>query len=153
MANTYHQIYIQAVFAVKYRDSLLLPTIENGVHKVLSALINETGCRSILVNGTSDHIHCFFGLKPTVSLSELMKTVKSKSSKYINDHQLTPYRFEWQGGYGAFSYNQAGIDGVYNYIKNQKQHHQTTLFTDEYISLLEVNKISFEEQYIFDELV
>lgn len=153
MANTYHQIYIQAVFAVKYRESLLLPNIESEVREVIGALINETGCKNILVNGTPDHIHCFLGLKPTVSISELMKTVKSKSSKHINDHHLTPHRFEWQCGYGVFSYNQAHIEEVYNYIKNQKQHHQCTSFADEYRAMLVDNKIPFKEQYLFDELV
>src|SRR6478609_2309207 len=100
MANTYHQIYIQAVFAVKYRDAVIDKEWKPTLLGVIGNLINEMGCKTIIVNGVEDHDHCFLGLKPIVSISELMKVVKAKSSKYINDHHLTKSRFEWQGGYG-----------------------------------------------------
>lgn len=96
-------------------------------------MINETNCKTIIVNGVEDHVHCFIGLKPVVSVSELMKTVKAKSSKYINDHKLTPERFEWQEGYGVFSYGQSQVDKVYKYIKNQETHHKKQTFRDEYL--------------------
>ena len=102
MANTYHQLYLQTVFAVKYRNAVLDKAWRNKLHGVIGNLINETGCKTIIVNGVEDHMHCFLGLKPVVSVSELMKTVKAKSSKYINDQRLTKERFEWQEGYGGF---------------------------------------------------
>jgi len=86
-------------------------------------LINETNCKTIIVNGVEDHVHCFVGLKPAVSASELMKIVKAKSSKYINDHSLTRERFEWQTGFGVFSYSQIDIERVFKYIQNQEEHH------------------------------
>lgn len=98
MANTYHQVYIQAVFAVKYRAAVLDKEWRASVFSVIGNLINETGCKTIIVNGVEDHVHCFFGLKPTVSISELMKIVKAKSSKYINDNRFLLNRFEWQEG-------------------------------------------------------
>ena len=110
MANTYHQIYLQAVFAVKYRAAVLGIAWRNKLQGVIGNLINETGCKTIIVNGMEDHMRCFLGLKPVVSVSELMKTVKAKSSKYINDHKLTKERFEWQEGYGIFSYRQRDVD-------------------------------------------
>ena len=85
-------------------------------------------------------------------MSELMKSVKSKSSKYINDHKLTQSRFEWQEGYGVFSYSQSQIDAVYQYIQNQEAHHRNQTFKDEYIEFLEKFKITYEPQYIFQEL-
>ena len=94
MANTYHQVYLQAVFAVKYRQAILDKIWRPKLLGVIGNLTNETGCKTIIVNGVEDHIHCFLGLKPVVSISELMKTVKAKSSKYINDHHLTKSRFE-----------------------------------------------------------
>ncbi len=96
MANTYHQIYLQTVFAVKYRNAVLHKSWRSQLFGVIGNLINETNCKTIIVNGVEDHVHCFFGLKPVVSVSELMKTVKAKSSKYINDQKLTSERFEWQ---------------------------------------------------------
>lgn len=99
MANTYHQIYLQTVFAVKYRNAVLDNSWRSQLFGVIGNLINEANCKSIIVNGVVDHVHCFLGLKPVVSVSELMKTVKAKSSKYINDHKLTPERFKWQEGH------------------------------------------------------
>ena len=113
MANTYHQIYLQTVFAVKYRMAVINKEWKNKLFGVIGNLINGTNCKTIIVNGVEDHVHCFLGLKPVVSVSELMKTVKAKSSKYINDHKLTPERFEWQEGYGVFSYSQSSVDSVY----------------------------------------
>ena len=102
MANTYHQIYLQTVFAVKYRNAVLDKSWRSQIFGVIGNLINETNCKTILVNGVEDHVHCFLGLRPVVSVSELMKTVKAKSSKYVNDNRLTLERFEWQEGYGYF---------------------------------------------------
>jgi REP element-mobilizing transposase RayT len=153
MANTYHQVYIQAVFAVKYRNAVIDKSWRPALLGVIGNLINETGCKTIIVNGVEDHIHCFVGLKPAVSISELMKTVKAKSSKYVNDNKLTKHRFEWQEGYGVFSYSQSHIDNVYQYIVNQEEHHKKQTFKVEYLDFLEKFKVAYDEQYIFEELV
>jgi len=151
MANTYHQIYLQTVFAVKYREAVINKTWKEKLFGVIGNLINETNCKTIIVNGVEDHVHCFIGLKPVVSVSELMKTVKAKSSKYINDHKLTPERFEWQEGYGVFSYGRSQIDRVYKYIQNQEGHHIKQTFRDEYLDFLKKFKVEYDEQYIFQE--
>ena len=153
MANTYHQIYLQAVFAVKYRAAVLDIAWRNKLQGVIGNLINETGCKTIIVNGMEDHMHCFLGLKPVVSVSELMKTVEAKSSKYINDHKLTKERFEWQEGYGIFSYRQRDVDQIYNYVKNQQEHHQKKSFREEYLDLLKEFELTYDEQYIFHEII
>ncbi len=153
MANTYHQIYLQTVFAVKYRKAVIDKKWSNNLYAVIGNLINETSCKTIIVNGVEDHVHCLLGLKPVVSVSELLKTVKAKSSKYINDHSLTKERFEWQEGYGVFSYSQSQIDSVYKYIKNQEAHHKKQTFRDEYLEFLNKFKIEYDEQYIFKELI
>jgi REP element-mobilizing transposase RayT len=153
MANTYHQIYLQTVFAVKYRKAMIDKTWKSKLLGVIGNLINETSCKTIIVNGTEDHIHCFLGLKPVVSVSELMKTVKAKSSKYINDHKLTNERFEWQTGYGVFSYSQSQVDRVYKYIMNQEAHHRKIKFKDEYQELLKKFRVEYDEQYIFEDLI
>lgn len=152
MANSYNQVYIQAVFAVKYRVAVLDKEWRGEVFAVIGNLINETGCKTIIVNGVEDHVHCFLSLKPTVSISELMKTVKAKSSKYINDKRFLLNRFEWQEGYGAFSYNHSQVDAVYKYIKNQEKHHAKTTFRTEFVSTLDKFNVPYEERYIFEEL-
>ncbi len=152
MANTYHQIYLQTVFAVKYRNAVIDKIWKNELLGVIGNLINESNCKTIIINGVEDHVHCFFGIKPLMSVSEVMKIVKAKSSKYINDHSLTPQRFEWQEGYGVFSYGQSQIDAVYKYIQNQEEHHKKQTFRDEYIEFLQKFNVPFDEQYIFNEL-
>jgi putative transposase len=153
MANTYHQIYLQAIFATKYRNAVIDKEWKSTLYGVIGNLINETNCKTIIVNGVEDHVHCFLGLKPVISISELMKTVKAKSSKYINDHKLTSERFEWQEGYGVFSYSQSSVDKVYKYIQNQEAHHKKQTFRDEYLTFLKKFKIAYDEQYIFQELI
>jgi len=152
MANTYHQVYLQTVFAVKYRHAVINPVWKPKLLGVLGNLINETGCKTIIVNGVEDHVHCFLGLRPAVSISELMKVIKSKSSKYINENELTPNRFEWQEGYGVFSYSQKHVDRVFKYIQNQEEHHRKQLFRNEYLELLQEFKVAYDEQYVFQEL-
>lgn len=153
MANTYHQIYLQAVFAVKYRKAVIEKDWKNELFSVIGNLINESNCKNIIINGVEDHVHCFVGLKPAVSVSDLMKTVKAKSSKYINDHSLTSRRFEWQEGYGVFSYSQSQIYNVYRYIQNQEDHHKKQTFREEYLNFLKKFKVEYDEQYIFHDLL
>jgi len=153
MANTYHQIYLQTVFAVKYRNSVIDKSWRGQLCGVIGNLINEAKCKTIIVNGVEDHIHCFLGLRPVVSVSELMKTVKAKSSKYINDHSLTTDRFEWQEGYGVFSYSQKDINAVYKYIQHQEEHHKVQTFREEYLGLLKEFKVENDEKYIFQDMI
>lgn len=153
MANTYHQIYLQTVFAVKYREAMILKEWKATLFAVIGNLINEANCKTIIVNGVEDHVHCFIGLKPVVSVSELMKTVKAKSSKYINDHSLTPGRFEWQEGYGVFLYGQSQVEKVYKYIHNQEAHHKKQTFRNEYLDFLKRFKVEYDERYIFQDMI
>ena len=149
MGHTYHKVYLQFVFAVKYRNAVLDKRWRDELFAVIGNLINETNCTTIIIGGVEDHVHCFLSLKPVVSISELMKTVKAKSSKYINDNKLTEDRFEWQTGYGVFSYSQSHIDNVYRYIQNQEKHHQSKSFKEEYVELLEAFQIDYDQQYVF----
>lgn len=152
MANTYHQVYIQVVFAVKYRKAVIQKSWKTDLFSVMGQLINETGCKTIIVNGVEDHVHCFIGLKPSISISELMKVVKGRSSKYINDHQLTNRRFEWQEGYGVFSYSKSHVKNVYRYIENQEKHHEKRSFNEEYLKFLEKFQVPYDERHLFTTL-
>ena len=153
MANTYSQMYIQAVFAVKFRRAVIRKEWRSELMTVVGNLINETGCKTIIVNGVEDHVHCFFALKPSICVSEVMKVAKAKSSKWINESELLPERFEWQSGFGTFSYSRSHIADVYNYILNQEQRHSKTSFLNEYVEMLVKHGIEYDEQYIFKGLV
>lgn len=152
MANSYNQVYIQAVFAVKYRRAVLHKEWRHQVFAVMGNLINETGCKTMIVNGVEDHVHLFFSLKPTLSLAEVMKVVKAKSSKFINESGFLSHRFEWQRGYGVFSYSQSAVKNVFNYIERQERHHAKKSMKEEYIEYLERFEIEYDEKYIFEEL-
>ncbi len=153
MANTYHQLYIQAVFAVKNREAIITNDCRSKIYSVIGNLINETGCKTIIVNGTEDHVHCLLGLKPTISISELMRIVKGKSSRFINEHHLTKCKFEWQEGYGVFSYSKSHIDAVYKYIANQEEHHKKENFRNEYLSFLDKYNTKYDERCVFENLI
>jgi putative transposase len=153
MANTYHQVYIQTVFAVKFREAIIDKTWKPELLAVIGNLINENDCKSFIVNGVEDHIHCLIGLRPRVSISDLMQSVKAKSSKWINEQKLTSERFEWQEGYGVFSYSHSHIHAVYKYIENQEKHHEKRTFKEEYLDFLEKFEVPFDERYIFEDLI
>lgn len=153
MANSYTQLHIHVVFAVKYRNAVIDKSWRSKFMGVIGNLINENKCKTLIVNGVEDHVHCFFGLKPTISISDLMQNVKGLSSKYLNDNNLTKDRFEWQVGYGAFSYSKSQVDSVCKYIQNQEEHHKSQTFKEEYIEMLTKFGIDYEEKYLFEELI
>jgi REP element-mobilizing transposase RayT len=150
MANTYSQILIHVVFTVKGRSNLIEKKWRNDIHRYISGIITSKGQKSIIVNGVADHVHCFIGLNPSMCLSELIRDVKNNSSKYINEKKIIKGKFQWQEGFGAFSYATSQIKNVYNYILNQEEHHKKTSFKEEYLTLLENYEVDYEEKYLFD---
>lgn len=150
MAGTYSQIYIQVVFAAQGRQNLLQMEWRQEVFKYMAGIITNKGQKPIIVNGVEDHVHVFLGLKPSMALSDLVRDIKNNSSNFINDHTWIKGKFNWQEGYGAFSYSHSQIEAVYNYIQNQEQHHARQSFKDEYLDLLKKFKIEHEVKYLFE---
>ena len=150
MSRTFSQIYIHSVFAVKGRENLLRKDWRAGVFKYMSGIIKGKDLKPIIINGVADHVHVFMGLKPSLSVSDIIRDVKNNSSNFINAQKLVCGKFSWQDGFGAFSYGHSQIDKVYQYILNQEQHHQKKTFKEEYTSLLQTFEIPFKEQYLFD---
>lgn len=153
MPNTYYQNYAHTVFPVKYRKAIIHPEWQSTLFGVMGNLINETSCKTLIINGVEDHVHCFFGFRPAASISELMKTVKAKSSKWVNENDLLSHRFEWQKGFGCFTYGHSQIDDVFRYIKNQKEHHKKITFREEYLMFLQKFEINYDERFIFTDLI
>jgi len=150
MSSTYSQIYIHIVFAVKGRQNLLGKEWRKDVFKYIAGIIKEKGHKSIIVNGYSDHVHCFIGIKPSIAISDLVRDIKNNSSKFINEKGYLRNKFSWQEGYGAFSYSHSQINRVYNYILKQEEHHSIKSFKDEYLELLKKFEIDYNENYLFD---
>lgn len=150
MAGTFSQLYIQTVFAVKGRENLIDKKWRDELCKYISGIIKGKNQKSIIVNGVADHIHCFIGLKPSMSISDLMRDVKNNSSKFINDKGFVKGKFSWQEGYGAFSYSHSHIEQAYHYILNQELHHQKKTFKEEYLEFLTEYEIDYKTEYLFD---
>ena len=153
MANTYTQIHLQFVFAVKYRDGLIHASFKDELYKYMSGIIQKYNHKVLAINGMPDHIHILIGMRPTQSVSDLMQDIKGSSSKWINEKKFLKVKFEWQEGYGAFSYSKSNVQTVINYIKNQETHHKTKTFREEYLNFLEAFEIEFDEKYIFKETI
>jgi putative transposase len=151
MPNTYTQLFIQFVFAVKYRRALIHPEWKTSLHKYITAIIQENGHKMLQINSVEDHIHIFVGVKPHQSMSSLIQIVKTQSSKWINEQNFCKQKFLWQEGFGAFSYSMSHISNVVRYIQNQEVHHQKERFLDEYCRFLNEYDISWDERYIFKE--
>jgi putative transposase len=150
VAGTYSQIYIQVVFAVKGRQNLLQKEWRDEVFKYMSGIIKNKGQKSIIVNGVSDHVHAFIGLKPSMALSNLVRDVKNNSTNFINDHAWIREKFSWQEGYGAFSYSYSQIENVHNYILNQETHHSKQTFQEEYMDFLKKFEIDHDVKFLFE---
>ncbi len=150
MAGTFTQIYIQYVFAVKGRANLLQESWRQEVFKYISGIIKGKNQKPIIVNGVESHVHAFVGMKPSMPVSDLIRDIKNSSCNFINDKKFLNVKFEWQEGYGAFSYSHSQIDKVYNYILNQEEHHKKHSFKKEYLQLLNEFEIEYDERYLFD---
>lgn len=150
MADTYSQIYIQIVFSVQNRKALIHESFETELHKYITGIVQNKGQKLIAINGMPDHIHIFIGMKPNCCLSDLVREIKKSSNSFINEKQFTKIPFYWQDGFGAFSYSFSQIDTVVNYIKNQKSHHHTKSFKEEYLEFLDKFEIEYKEEYLFD---
>lgn len=150
MAGTFSQVYIQIVFAVNGRSNLLQEPWREEVFKYMAGIIKGKNQKSIIVNGVSNHVHLFIGLKPSMSVSDLVRDVKNNSTNFINDRKWISGKFSWQEGFGSFSYSHSQIDQVYQYILNQKEHHRKKTFKEEYLDFLRKFEIEYDEKYLFE---
>ena len=152
MANTYTQIHIQTVFAVKYRSSLLKKEWRADLFRYMTEVLQSNGHKMLAIGGVEDHVHMFFGFRPTETLSDLVRDVKRSSTLWINNNHLLLRRFSWQEGFGAFSYSRNQIRIICNYINSQEEHHRKTTFMEEYIKTLEDFGVDYDKRYVFKDV-
>lgn len=150
MPGTFSQIYIQVVFAVQNRESLIHAAWEEELYKYISGIVRNKEQKMLAINGMPDHIHFFIGMKPSCCLSDLVREIKKSSNNFITEKRFTKFKFNWQEGYGAFSYSHSQIDSVIKYIMNQKEHHKKQTFREEYIDFLKKYEIEFKDEYLFE---
>lgn len=149
MANTFSQIYIQTVFAVSNRQSLIRSEFKEELYKYITGIVRNQGQKLISINGMPDHVHILIGLRPAMALADLVRAIKADSTNFIHKRKLVHGRFSWQEGYGAFSYGHSQLDTIIRYIRNQEKHHQKQSFKDEYLTLLRKFDIAFDDKYVF----
>lgn len=152
MANSYTQIHIQFVFAVKYRAALIGYDWKERLHQYITGIFQHNHHKMLQINSMPDHIHIFIGMRPHQSISSLIQNVKTESCKWIKAENVCSYPFAWQEGYGAFSYSKSHVADVVAYIQNQELHHRKETFLDEYRRFLKAFQIEWDEKYIFKEL-
>ncbi|MCE7058014.1 IS200/IS605 family transposase [Algoriphagus sp. AGSA1] len=153
MPNTYTQIHIHLIFAVKFRKSQIQPSWKERLHQYLTGMIQANKHKVLQIESMPDHIHILFGMRPDQSLSSLIQNVKTESSKWINANKLSSSKFHWQDGFGAFSYSKSQLPQVIRYIQNQEEHHSKKTFNEEYKSILDAFDLEWDEKYIFHELL
>lgn len=149
MANTYSQIFVHIVFAVEGRQNLIAKENRDRLHKYITGIVKERGQKLLAIFCMPDHAHILVAITPSISLSDLVRDIKSGSSKFINESGWVRGRFNWQDGFGAFSYSKSQIDDVVRYILNQEQHHMSKDARTEYITLLTKFEVEYDERYIF----
>ena len=150
MPNTYSQVYIQIVFAVSGRQNLIPKKHREELHKYITGIVQKRENKMLSVFCMPDHVHLLTGLKPSMSISNLARDIKAGSSNFINENEWIKGKFNWQEGFGAFSYSRSQIDTVIKYILNQEEHHRKKTFREEYLELLKEFDIEFNEKYLFE---
>jgi REP element-mobilizing transposase RayT len=149
MANTYTQIYIQVVFAVEGRQNLIRAEHKEELQKYMTGIVSAQGQKLLAIHCMPDHTHLLIGQKPDIALSDLVAAIKAGSTNFINRNQWVPGRFNWQAGFGAFSYSHSQMTPVIRYIQNQERHHAKTTFRDEYLEFLKKFNVNHDERYVF----
>jgi len=150
MANSFTQIYVHYIWAVKGRRNFLIQKQNDELQKYITGLVQNRECKMLAINSMPDHVHMFIGQHPSYSIAKIAQEIKAVSSKFINEKNWYRYQFNWQSGYGAFTYSHSQIDNVVKYIMNQQQHHKKVTFREEYIEFLEKFAIEYNEEYLFE---
>ncbi len=150
MANTYTQLYIHLVFAVKNRNALIKKIWKNELEMYITGIVQNHAHKMLAINTMPDHIHIFIGYDVNQLIPKLVEEIKTSSNEWIKNNKLSRIHFEWQRGYGAFSHSRSQIDRVVKYILNQENHHRKNNFRKEYLEILKKNDIQYNDDYLFD---
>ena len=147
MANTYTQIYMHIVFAVKGRISMIKPAYEKDLYNYICGACLNRKHYVRAINGAPDHIHILVGMHPAESVSELVRSIKIETSKWMHDKMGVKY-FAWQNGFAAFSYSKTFLPQVERYIANQKEHHRAHTFKEEMKNIFNKAGIEYDDKYM-----
>ncbi len=150
MADTFSQIYLQFVFAVKGRQCLIAKENKEELQKYMTGLVQRRKAKMLAISCMPDHMHLFVGFRPVISIPDFVKEIKVESNEFVTSKKWIRGKFNWQEGYGVFSYSHSHIDRVVKYVLNQEAHHKKRTFREEYHELLQRFEIPFQEKYLFE---
>lgn len=150
MANTYTQLFVHIIFSTKGREKVLSKHFREELFKYISGILKQKNQKPFAVNGTIDHIHILVGMEPNITVSDLVRDIKHSSTNFIKEKKFIKHKFNWQKGFGAFTYSKSQIDSVINYIINQEEHHKQQTFEEEYIKFLKLFEVEYDSKYVFD---
>jgi putative transposase len=150
MPNTYTQLYIQIIFAVKGRENLISKNNREELHKYITGIVKNREQKLLSIFCMPDHTHLLVSIKPSISISDLVRDIKAGSSHFVNEQKWVKGKFNWQEGFGAFSYSRSQIDTAAQYILNQEEHHKKKTFKEEYIDFLQKFKVDYDTKYLFE---
>ena len=150
MANTYTQLYVQIIFSVQGRANLIPEKHRDEIEKYICGIIRNNKSKALAIYCNPDHIHILIGIHPAMSVSDMARDIKSNSSQFISMKKWIMGKFNWQDGYGAFTYSKSLIDDVSKYILNQPEHHKKRSFKEEYLDILKKWDMEYDERYVFE---
>ena len=150
MPQSLARLHIHLVFSTKNRETLIADLVRDSLHRYMASVLQNLGCAPVLINSVEDHAHLLFDLARTVSISQVVEEVKKSSSKWIKTQGQEFAGFAWQAGYGAFAVSESNVGIVRTYIANQREHHRTKTFQEEYRAFLERHNVTFDESYVWD---
>src|ERR1041384_8446312 len=150
MPQSLSSILVHLIFSTKNREPFISLAIERELYPYMATIFREHDSPSLIIDGTSDHLHALFALSRTIAVADLVEEVKTGSSKWIKTKGSEFKNFHWQKGYGAYSVAQSNVEVVKRYIQNQKQHHRRLTFQDEYRQFLKRYQVEFDERYVWD---
>ena len=150
MANTYTKAHFHLIFAPKNREALIKKEWKSDLEKYITGIVQNKKHKMLAINCMPDHVHVFIGYNLNELIPDLVRDIKVASNDWIQNNNLSKFKFEWQSGYGAFTYSRSQVDSVVKYILNQEEHHKKRTFREEYLDMLAKNEIEFKDEYLFD---
>lgn len=150
MAGTYSQLYYHVVFSTKHRQRFISAKLEAELYKYICGTVRGLDGSCLEINGAEDHVHLLAILPPKHSISDVLREVKSNSSKWVHERFGELAAFGWQDGYAAFSVSHSQVDAVREYVRGQKEHHRLRDFKAEFLALLAKHQVEYDPRYVWE---
>ena len=151
--STFSNLLFHIIYSTKYRKPAIRPDWEDDLYGYIGGLVRDRKGTLLKIGGVENHVHLLAKLSPTIAISDVLRMIKTNSSKWINERADVTRKFEWQSGYAAFSVSESQMPSVADYIANQAEHHRKKTFEEEYLAILQKHNIVVDMRYLFEQEV